>query len=338
MAVPPFRTRLVKAILLFALMLVPLVAVELLFDARAVALCLPGVVMAAVAMIMLGQWRWALIGTGVLSVTTFISVLVVPHPIIAVLWLALVGVGIGVNARIGYRSIGIQVALWTAFPIFSPRQLDITSKLQLLETPHPDARLALLSAVGVLIGGAAMTMLAAWLLPARPAPAARPADRRTAIVMSIATGVILGMATWVVLTYAHVPGAFWMVMTIILLVQNDSASTIRRTAERVVGTIAGAIVAAAIAEGVEDTRVHAVLGVVCLIVAIAFIQDPRRYGVFVVFLTPAIVLLSAHNGAYLETDLVRVGFTVLGGAVVLGTVLLLRALERGPGVPARPAA
>lgn len=87
-------------------------------------------------------------------------------------------------------------------------------------------------------------------------------------------------------------------------------------AERAVGTVAGGVIAAAVALIVSDSTVLVAVGTLAMIVAAVLQLQHARYVYFAVFVTAAIVLLDAQRGNVFAIDLQRVVYTLVGVSLV----------------------
>ena len=119
--------------------------------------------------------------------------------------------------------------------------------------------------------------------------------------------------------YAH-----WLTITLVLTLQPFFALTWQKAVERSAGTVLGGVAAAAIA-----TVVHSPLTTAAAMVPLAITAFSVRavsFGLFMVCLTPMVVLLSElgrPGASELYIALVRAGYTVAGGTLaVIGGILL----------------
>ncbi|MDC3959716.1 FUSC family protein [Polyangium jinanense] len=114
----------------------------------------------------------------------------------------------------------------------------------------------------------------------------------------------------------------WVTLTTLVILQPHIGATIERALERVVGTVLGCMLAAAITLTVRSPIVLTTLMVPLLVAAVA--TQPQSRGLFTVFLTPVFVLLAERHLGDWETAAERVAAVALGGviAVVAGTIFL----------------
>ncbi len=135
--------------------------------------------------------------------------------------------------------------------------------------------------------------------------------------------VVAGPALLITLSSGNVY-AHWLTITLVLTLQPFFALTWQRAVERIIGTVVGGIVAAAI-----SLVVHTPLATAAVLFPLAVMAFAVRYvsfGLFMACMTPLVVLLS-ELGRPGESELVIAGiralYTVLGGTLaVFGCAVL----------------
>ncbi len=160
-----------------------------------------------------------------------------------------------------------------------------------------------------------------------PSPAHTPLTRATAehfarhaLRLSIATGLTMAVAI-----YSGLPHAYWLPMTVAWVSRPDASGSARRVEARIVGTLLGLAVAALLILGLGVNGIAAALMIaVASGVTVAFIW--ANYPIGVAGITVVVMMLFALDGDNVETDIaVRLGSTLLAGAIVVVSSLLLRA-------------
>ena len=141
---------------------------------------------------------------------------------------------------------------------------------------------------------------------------------RVAVVVSVA------MVLARVLDLSH---RYWVTLTAFLLLTPLGAATRVRALQRVAGTVAGGVVAAAVPWAVDDPRIMLVLIVALAGLSASVVQ--LNYMLYATLMTPTFVLLAEVHTAEVHLVGIRIANTLIGAAlVVIGTLLW----------PARPAA
>lgn len=116
---------------------------------------------------------------------------------------------------------------------------------------------------------------------------------------------------------------YWLIITVLVIVKPVFADTRRRAAERVVGSVVGGAVAALLAACVRNVVLLDLLLVTFSVLAYSHVR--HNYGVFVLFLTPFVVLMiETVQPTDWRIVLTRVVYTLLGGAIALTISYLLR--------------
>ena len=119
----------------------------------------------------------------------------------------------------------------------------------------------------------------------------------------------------------HIARGPWLTVTTLIVLQPSAGLTLRRSTARVLGTVAGGIVAAVLAAALRDPRLIA--AVVFPLAATAVALRAVHYGVFTFFLTPVFVLIAQPAPGNWELAGVRAADTALGGFVAVVASLVL---------------
>ena len=145
---------------------------------------------------------------------------------------------------------------------------------------------------------------------------------RHAIRVAVVVSVAMTLAR--VLDLSH---RYWVTLTAYLLLTPLGAATRTRALQRVVGTILGGVLAAAIPWVVDDPRIVLVLIIVLAGLSASVLQ--LNYALYASLMTPTFVLLAEVHSADVHLVGIRIANTLIAAAlVVLGTLLW----------PARPSA
>lgn len=187
------------------------------------------------------------------------------------------------------------------------------------------SRAALFVAGGV--WGTALTQLL-WMFHRATSALADPVAPVGLALRSLATrhALRLGIAATLALAlfYAlRLERGYWLILTVLVIVKPVFADTRTRTIQRVAGSIVGGAIAALLAATVHNAIVLDVLLVVFGV--LAYSQVRHNYGVFVVFLTPFVVLMiETVQPTDWHIALTRIVDTLLGAAIALTVTYLLR--------------
>jgi uncharacterized membrane protein YccC len=120
------------------------------------------------------------------------------------------------------------------------------------------------------------------------------------------------------------PYDHWLTMTVVATMQPYYSLTYTRAVERVAGTSAGGIVAAAV--GLVCTSPLAIAGAMFPLAMLAFAVRAVSFGLFMMALTPLVVLLVETGTPGTDEWMIaaaRAAFTILGGLIAVGANFLL---------------
>ncbi|WP_121346032.1 FUSC family protein [Gillisia mitskevichiae] len=122
--------------------------------------------------------------------------------------------------------------------------------------------------------------------------------------------------------YFSLQNAYWILLTIIVIMRPNYGLTKQRSKQRIIGTLLGGIIATGIVLLIQDTTVYAILGILSLIIAFSMVQ--RNYKTSATFITLSVVFIYA----LLKPDVLnviqfRIVDTILGaGLAALGNAIL----------------
>jgi len=114
---------------------------------------------------------------------------------------------------------------------------------------------------------------------------------------------------------------YWLLMTSLIVLQPHVSGTMRRSMERVGGTVAGGILAAVLAATLHSQMATAAVLFPLALLALAIL--PVSYAAFAFFLTPTFVLAWLPYSGDWQLALIRTGNTVAGAVISLLAMLFL---------------
>ena len=109
---------------------------------------------------------------------------------------------------------------------------------------------------------------------------------------------------------------YWLIVTVLVILKPDWAATRQRAGERVAGSLIGGVIGIILSVLVRNIFIlDALLFLFCLL---AFSHSPRNYRLYVLFLTPFVVLMIniAAPGNW-RIAVTRIGYNLAGGALAL---------------------
>lgn len=135
---------------------------------------------------------------------------------------------------------------------------------------------------------------------------------RVAVVTTIAVAIT---------ELTHVKRGYWMTITVIVILQPYTGATTHRALQRVIGTVLGALLTAALGALFHDPRAVLVLAFLFAAACVALL--PVNYAAYSIFLTPTFVLLAEASAGDWHLAWTRVINTLMGGALALAGSRLL---------------
>jgi uncharacterized membrane protein YccC len=137
---------------------------------------------------------------------------------------------------------------------------------------------------------------------------------------ALRVGITTTVAVWLTrgLGYSH---GYWVTITVLTVMQPYTGPTFLKGLQRVVGTVLGGILAAAVASWLHDP--HAIMLLAFFTVALSVALIPLNYALFTIFLTVTFVLLAEVQSGDWNLARVRIINTLIGGALALGGTWLL---------------
>ncbi len=128
------------------------------------------------------------------------------------------------------------------------------------------------------------------------------------VACTAAAGALVGILM-------HRPRWYWIVVTAVIVLQPHSGATLRKAAQRIGGTVAGAVLAALLAP-VTHTPGRAALVLFALaIVAVALRR--QNHAIYATLMTPLFLLMAESTSGDWHLTWTRISATLLGGAVAL---------------------
>jgi hypothetical protein len=256
------------------------------------------------------RWRgllWATLATGL---GTGAAVLVSGNHVASAILMLCVGVTLGLANNWG-------LALWNfMFPVAVATVISNVPKV--VDSPIQNA----------LINGAiaVFCMIVAGLLVSlvvkKPMQASPPKYRPLVTAMYTVNLAILFTASGFVASLWHdqLPG-MWLTLTIVIIIRPHIGESLMRALERGGGTILGFLIAIGVAYSLTPTPIYFGIGLIFLEIAVLIRFHPDRpYWEYIMFLTPAVVLLAGSPSEVTDFASYRLGATI---AAVVACLLLL---------------
>ncbi|HTY72305.1 MAG TPA: FUSC family protein [Actinomycetes bacterium] len=261
--------------------------------------------------LLLGGRVVAYLGMGLLAVLTPLSILAGGVPVLGAALMALMCVGVGLSAARGLSRGTLMLpvlmaSMLIAPPSWSGQTVDRTTPSYLLW-------MTLFLAGGALWANLVFPRLLRGRAPSRAAAS----NRSDIVAYTVIITVLCAFSTLGVLIWRPGSQGSWLVVTLLVVTEVGHQDTLNRAWRRVIGTVGGALIASIIASNTDSELALLTIGVILLVIAGVIRQGPH-YGLYMAFMTPAVVLFSSSSIATVgKTDAQRVAFTLIGAALVL---------------------
>ncbi|KRD35283.1 hypothetical protein ASE27_15990 [Oerskovia sp. Root918] len=260
----------------------------------------------------------ALVAGPFTAVCMAIGVSLSDWPLAGALFMAALGACVGLSAVKGWHGIGGFVGPQTAFALIGGPLVALPSGTVGASTSFG----ALAAMAGwVAFGGLWTALIGGVLTRGMHLPGPKAVPRRAATYFAVALAILTGVATYVAMGWIDSPNSWWLLLTLFVIVQPYFAATLSRTAARVGGTLAGAVLAGLVAHFLSGSP--GILSAVALVLtgAAAWAYLKRPYWVFTLFLTPAVILqTSGGEDVLLSADLERALFTAAAAVVAVAVL------------------
>lgn len=308
----------IRLALLLLIVAAPILPFTLLWPG-VVGVALFGVLVAVFAWIS-GGARVAIPVTVALALLGILGIVCRDHTWLLALILLLLGIGYGVAASRGIGSAVLQLPILVPYFMMRPPPL-------FTDGPAEVTPLYLL-AVGVIVvlAGLWTVLVLRKAMGRRALKVVDVADPRAAIVH----GTVLGVLSAIVVTIAQTSVTnlhwVWVTLTLYLLANPTGPVNAKKMLYRVLGTFAGFVVVGVLLLTGLPHLILVSLAVVSLWACLFFYVAKRPYWQYVVFLTITVVLMDSSDASTVVLDAERIGFTVLGALLAIGSSFVVNLL------------
>lgn len=239
-----------------------------------------------------------------------------PYPLAGAIVFGLFTGACALAAKRGLHSPVLMVPVFLSFVLAAPPDVPGMSAVPA----------ALLTGVVLLLGGLWATGSARLLLGHPRRETERQAlSTRATIAYAVLMAVVVGIATWGVLTFAKDHQGAWLLLTLIIVLQPSPHDTFVTSLQRLGGTLLGGLIALVLILAGVDSTLALVIGGIVLFAAFAVRYVLQRpYWEYVTVLTPAAILLNTPGLDAMTVAEDRVAYTVIATLVGLALALLIK--------------
>jgi hypothetical protein len=261
-------------------------------------------------------WKTGLRVSVPFSVFCALTVWAAPYALAAALVLAAAAFWRGFGARLGLHNALMMTVISLGFLVTQPPRFEGS-----FSAPVITGAVALGSALYVTL---VMFFARRWMHP----PALTKLVTERVIAFSSILAVVIGGVTWCVIHFDLGEGGAWIILTILVVFQPYLGTSFAKAGQRILGTALGFVLALIIGLFVSSGPILYVLSIALFVVAGSCMMLGKPYWTFVIFLTPAVVLLTSAGSTVEKTAVLRLEATVVGVIIVLLVMLALTPLAK----------
>lgn len=265
--------------------------------------------------------RTGLVTAAVMTVAAAIALPASTTPWLAALTLGAIGAAVGIASRWGASNYVVLGGVSVIFLISAPPAMPSGSR--------EDVILAAATA-----GSALWGVLAAYVIRRRfhktPKQDASPMNWQRVVPFATILTIVLAVSGWLVVDLQWAHGGGWFMMTFLIILQPYMQDSWSLTIHRTTGTVAGIVLAMILYALLQEATVllYIVAAASAALALTLRYTTKRPYWQYVLFLTPAVVLLEGVRTSVINTAEQRLLFTLLAAAVAAGLEMALMPLYR----------
>ena len=311
--------RVVVGVVVIVILGVPFAVLAVLSGQLAASWAMFSALAALTVLVMAGQ-EYAYLTVGLLTALTPVAIVSGAVPVAGAALMALMCLGVGVSAHWGVQRAMLNIPIYITFMIVAPpswtgQAVDRTTTSYLLWNM-------------LFMGGGALWAALVFppllrkrkiSVPLRPP---KPWARPDVVAHTITITVLCSACTLAVLAWWPGSDLGWLPITVLAVsgfgFGGGTGATVKRSLNRIGGTLIGFAVAALVARVVDREAVLIGIALILLVMIVVVALSVKSYLLFEAFVVPAVVLLTATSIADVDkTDAERLAAVVIGGALVL---------------------
>ncbi len=236
-------------------------------------------------------------------------------------WWAAILVGltasvIGLSASRGLSNPLLMIPIALGFEVAQPPSVNVDIPVPLFIA---------LVVLGTTVFGSTVIYLISRFRPA-PKDLVKVSPTR-ARYFALVLGPFVALAAWVVVDLDLGHAGAWMILTILVIFKPFIQDGVKKAASRTVGTLAGFVVAIAVAQLTSSEWVFYVVGVTAMITCLTLVLMGRPYWQYAVALTIAIVMMEGATDL-VDTAETRLAATLVGAVASLVVMGLLSPIAK----------
>ena len=271
---------------------------------------------AATAGTVAGGFRFGVTITVTIAVAAVIAMPLGAYPWAVAALMVLLGGVYGFWSAVGFTSAAMLIPALVPYMIRNPPGIFSTA------APTLDAKyLAAFFFVFTLSGVWVSLVMNKLVLKGKSFPGPTQ-SRRPAVIFGMLLGAIAGVVVAIAVTVAPTTQWPWITLTMFLLANPTGSIDPKQVRDRVTGTLIGLAAALLLSAVGLSGAALGVLAVLLITSALVVRIEKKPYWMFVMIMTPAIVLMDASgsNPDYVAEQ--RLLFTLLGATITIAVTLL----------------
>jgi len=245
-----------------------------------------------------------------------LTVWAAPYALAAALVLGAAAFWRGYGARLGLHNALMMSVISLGFIVTQPPKFEST-----FSAPVVTGLVALGSSLYV-------TLILFFARRGLHSPVLTKLVTQRVLAYSSILAIVIGGVTWCVVYFDLGQGGAWIILTILVVFQPYLGTSFRKAGQRIAGTAIGFGLAMLIGVFVSTGPVLYLLGVILFMVAGSVMMLGKPYWMFVVFLTPAVVLFTTADSTVDKTAVLRLEATSVGVVIIMLVMLALTPIAK----------
>lgn len=256
-------------------------------------------------------WTTGLKVAAPFAVFSALTVWAAPYAFPAALVLAAAAFWRGYGARLGLHNALLMTVISLGFIVSQPPKFEGTFSAPVL------------TGIVTLSASLYVTLIMYFARKFMHPPALTKLVTARVIAYSSILAVVIGGVTWCVVHFNLGQGGAWIILTILVVFQPYLGTSFHKAGQRIAGTALGFLLAMVIGLFISSGPWLYVVGVVLFMAAGASMMLGKPYWVFVIFLTPAVVLFTSADSTVDQTAVLRLEATSVGVVIIMLVMLAL---------------
>ena len=271
---------------------------------------------AVVTNLIIGGRTVAFLTVGLVTALTPIAIVSGAVPVAGAALMAIMCFGVGMSAAQGLNRGLMLIPMYLAFMIIAPPPWSGLTAVDRTSTSYLLWNMLFFGGGTLWAALVFPELLRRRNVPMPPRP--EPWERTDVLVHTITITVLCTASTLGVLIWWPGSNGAWLVVTVLAVTQLGGSTNVKRTLDRIAGTIVGVTIAVTVASVTSSETVLLAIGLVLWVIVVVIALSPHSYFLWTVFVTPAVVLFTSSSIADVpKTDAQRLGFTLIGCALIL---------------------